>query len=147
MSTLQSRSSIALTAVVVVLLTSRAADAQVFIDQGPPRQPVGLWQSLVTGVWRDAADEAHAEHRLQHLQAKLTRDNEQGNVEAVNHDLRRIDNVRYRIAVDDWLIRKNSLQCTGYYPMRNVELPCTEPCTVHHHKHPTFFGVSRHWGR
>ena len=35
---------------------------------------------------------------------------------AVGRDVRRIDNLRYRIVVDEWLIRKNSLLDPGCYP-------------------------------
>ncbi|SIN75855.1 hypothetical protein SAMN05444166_0678 [Singulisphaera sp. GP187] len=128
MSRLQYRGSIALAAVVVALLSSRPADAQVIVDQGPPRQPVGLLNSLVTGSWFEIKDEAKAEHRLQHLQAKLSRDGSRGDLAAVNRDVRRIDNVKFRLAVDDWLIRKNSLQCFGYYPIRVEPLPCAASC-------------------
>jgi hypothetical protein len=130
MSRLQCQGSIALTAVVVALLSSRPADAQVVVDPGPPRQPVGLLNSLVTGVWYDVVNQAKAEHRLPHLQAKLSRDAERGDLAAVDCDVRRIDKLKYRIAVDEWLIRKNSLQCTGYYPIRFDALPCTAPCTA-----------------
>jgi hypothetical protein len=34
----------------------------------------------------------------------------------MDRDVRRIENYKYRIAVDEWLIRKNSLQAPGYYP-------------------------------
>ena len=116
MSKLQCRGSIARVAVVVVLLSSRPADAQVGVDPGPPREPGGLLNNLATGVQYDIVNQAKAERRLQHVQAKLRRDAERGNPAAVDRDVRRIDNLRYRIVVDEWLIRKNSLQDPGYYP-------------------------------
>jgi hypothetical protein len=116
MSKLQCRGSIARAAVVVALLWSRPADAQVGFDPGPPREPGGLVNNLVTGVQYDLLNQAKAEGRLQHLQAKLRRDTERGNSAAVDHDVRRIDNLKYRIVVDEWLIRKNSLHNPGCYP-------------------------------
>ena len=116
MSRLQCRGSIALAAVVVALLSSRPADAQVSNDPGPPRQPGGLLNNLVTGVQYDIVNQAKAERRLQYLQAKLRRDAERGHSAAVDRDVRRIENLRYRIVVDEWLIRKNSLCDPGCYP-------------------------------
>ena len=72
--------------------------------------------NLVTGVQYDLVNQAKAERRLQLLQAKLRRDAERGDAAAVDHDVRQIDNVKYRIVVDEWLIRKNSLQDPGCYP-------------------------------
>jgi hypothetical protein len=116
MSKLQCRGSIALAAVAVALLWSRAADAQIGFDPGPPREPGGLCNNLLTGVQYDLVNQAKAEWRLQHVQAKLRRDAERGNSAAVDRDVRRIDNLRYRIVVDEWLIRKNMLCDPGYYP-------------------------------
>ena len=53
-------------------------------------------------------NQALAEHRLQNLQAKLRRDAERGDMAAVDRDVRRIDNLKYRIVIDEWLIRWNS---------------------------------------
>jgi hypothetical protein len=118
MSRLQCRVSIAGVAVVVALLASRAADAQVGVDPGPPREPGGLLNNLITGVEYDIVNQALAEHRLQKLRAKLRRDAERGDMAAVDHDVRRIDNVQYRIAIDDWLIRWNLRQYPDFYPIR-----------------------------
>ena len=52
------------------------------------------------------------------LVAKLRRDAERGDIAAVDRDFRCIDNVKYRIAIDEWLIRWNSLQYPGFYPIR-----------------------------
>ena len=128
MSRLQCRGSIARAAVVVVaLLSSRPADAQVGTDPGPPREPGGLLNNLVTGVQYDLVNQAKAERRLQHVQAKLRRDAERCNSAAVDRDVRRIDNLKYRIVVDEWLIRKNSLCDPGYYPhpLRLDAMSCT----------------------
>ena len=72
--------------------------------------------NLVTGVQYDILNQAKAEHRLEHLQAKLRRDAERCNSAAVDRDARRIHNLKYRIVVDEWLIRKNSLYDPGCYP-------------------------------
>jgi hypothetical protein len=50
MSKLQCRGSIARAAIVVALLWSGSADAQVTNDPGPPREPGGLLNNLLTGV-------------------------------------------------------------------------------------------------
>ncbi|MDR3635971.1 MAG: hypothetical protein P4L84_19370 [Isosphaeraceae bacterium] len=116
MSRLPYQGSIALTAVVVVLLSSRPAGAQVVVVPSPPRQHGGLLSDLVTGAWYDRANQASAEHHLRWRQEKLNRDAAWGNPAAVNYDVRRIDSLQYRIVVDEWLIRKNSCQELGYYP-------------------------------
>src|SRR5258708_25245243 len=116
MSRLPYRGLIALTAVVVVLLSSRPAGAQVVGVPSPPRQHGGLLSDLVTGAWYDRTNQVLAERHLPWRQEKLNRDAARGNSVAVNRDVRRIDNLQYRIAVDEWLIRKNSCQELGYYP-------------------------------
>jgi hypothetical protein len=118
MSRLQSRGSIALAAVVVALLSSRDAHAQVGVDPGPPREHGGLVNAMVTGAQFDIVNQALAEHRLQRLQAKLRRDTERGNLAAVDCDLCQIDRVRYRIVMADWLTRWNLRQYPGFYPVR-----------------------------
>jgi hypothetical protein len=118
MSRLQCRGSIAGAAVVIALLSSRAAEAQVGVDPGPPREHGGLVNDLVSGVKYDIVNKELAEHRLQKLQAKLRRDAERGDMAAVDHDARRIDNVKYRITIDEWLIRWNSRQYPDFYPLR-----------------------------
>lgn len=110
MSKFQCRGPIAQAAVVVALLWSRSADAQV---AGPPG---GLWNNTVIGVQYELMNQAKAERRLQHLQGKLRRDAEWGNSAAVGRDVRRMDNLKFRIVVDEWLIRKNLLQDPGCYP-------------------------------
>jgi hypothetical protein len=117
MSRIQCRGSIALAAVVVALLSTRPADAQVGFYPGPPREPGGLVNNLVTGVEYDILNQAKAERRLQQVQAKLRRDANHDNSAAVDRDVRRIENLRYRIVVDEWLIRKNLLLDPGCYPL------------------------------
>jgi hypothetical protein len=102
----------------VALLSSTPADAQVGVDPGPPREHTCLLNNLVTGVEYGIVNQALAEHRLQKVQAKLRRDAERGDMACVDCDVRRIDNLRYRIVIDEWLIRWNSLQYPDFYPIR-----------------------------
>ncbi len=118
MSRLQCRGSIAGAAVVIALLSSRPAEAQVGVDPGPPRERGGLLNNLIIGAKYDMVNQELAEHRLQKLQAKLRRDAERGDMAAVDHDVRRIDNVKYRITIDEWLIRWNTRQYPDFYPLR-----------------------------
>ena len=43
----------------------------------------------------------------------------------MDRDVRRIDNLKYRIVIDEWLIRWNSRQYPGFYPIRTD--PCRSP--------------------
>jgi hypothetical protein len=122
MSRLQCRRSIAGAAVVAFLLSSGPADAQVGVDPGPPREPGGWCNNLVTGVKYDIVNQALAEHRLQKLQTKLRSDAERGDKAAVDRDVCRIDNLKYRIAIDEWLIRWNSRQYPDFYPIRTDDV-------------------------
>ncbi len=115
---LQWRGSIVGAAVVVALFLSRPAAAQVGVDPGPPRERGGFLHAVVTGVEYDVVNQALAERRLQCLQAKLRRDAERGDIAAVDCDVRRIDNVKYRIVIDEWLIRWNSREYPCFYPIR-----------------------------
>jgi hypothetical protein len=128
MSRLQCRGLIALAAVMVALLSSRPADAQlgaqIGIDPGPPREPGGCLNNLITGAYYDIANQAHAEKQLRHVQEKLRRDTERGCVAASDRDVRRIDNLTYRIAMDEWLIRWNMRQNPGFYPIRTDPVSC-----------------------
>ena len=134
MSRLQCRVLIAGAGFVVALLSSRAADAQVGVDPGPPREPGGLLNALVTGVYYDVVNQELAEHRLQKLQAKLRRDAERGDTAAVDCDVRRIDNVKYRITIDEWLIRWNSRHYPDFYPIRTDAVSCA---AIAQATHPT----------
>jgi hypothetical protein len=134
MSRLQYRGSISLAAVVVVLLSSRAAEAQVVVP-GPPRQHGSLLRDLTTGAWYDRANQANAERRLRYRQEKLRRDAERGDSAAVDCDVRRIDDLKYRIVVDEWLIRKNSCQELGYYPYP-VRLDPITYCAIAQYRSP-----------
>jgi hypothetical protein len=122
MSTLHCRGSIAGAVVVVALLSSRPAVAQIGIDPGPPREPRGWCNDLITGVKYDVLNQALAEWHLQHVQAKLSRDAERGDMAAVDCDVRRIENLRYRIVIDEWLIRWNAREYPCFYPIRTDEV-------------------------
>lgn len=108
------RGLFALAAVVVVLHSSRPATAQVVAVS--PRQPIRPLRALVYGSWFEMGHQAKAERRVDHLQAKLNRDAERGDGDAVSQDVRRIDDTQHRIAVDEWLIRMNSYQEPVCYP-------------------------------
>lgn len=117
MSRLQCRGSIVYVAFVLALFTSRAADAQVVVVPGP-RQPLHMPNPWVTGAYYDIGDKKLAEHHLRKLQAKLQRNGDRGDSASVDRDLRRIQELKFRITVDEWLIRKNLNQDPGYYPLR-----------------------------
>ncbi len=133
MPNLQCRGSIVLAAVVVALLWSRPTAAQV----GPPHGHGGLWNNLVTGTYVEIVDQAKAEQRLEHLEAKLRRDAARGNAAAAERDARRIAKTRFRIGVDEWLIRYNSCQQLGPYP----DPICLDPQTreaIGQYRRPSF---------
>jgi hypothetical protein len=133
MPNLQCRGPIALAAVVVALLWSRPTAAQV----GPPTGHGGLWHNVVTGAYVEIVDQAKAEQRLEHLEAKLRRDAARGNAATAEHDARRIAKTRFRIGVDEWLIRYNSCQQLGPYP----DPICLDPQTreaIGQYRRPSF---------
>jgi hypothetical protein len=134
MSRRQCRGSIAGAAIVVALLSSRPAHAQVGVDPGPPRESACLLNAVVTGAEYDIVNEALAVHRLQKLQAKLRRDAERGDIAAVECDVRWIDNVKYRIAIHEWLIRWNLHQYPDFYPIRTDPVSCA---AIAQATHPT----------
>ena len=134
MSRLQCRVSIAGAALVLALLSSGPADAQVGVDPGPPRERRTLLRDLITGAEYDIIKEGLAEHRLETLQAKLRSDAEMGDLAAVDHDAHRIDRVRYRIAIHEWLIRWNSREYPCFYPIRT---DAESYCAIAQATHPT----------
>jgi hypothetical protein len=83
-----------------------------------------LLNNLVTGVQYDIGNQALAERHLQKLEAKFRRDAERADRAAVDCDLRRIDNLKYRIVMDEWLIRWNSRHYPCFYPVRTDEVSC-----------------------
>lgn len=114
------RGSIPLAALAVALLMTASAQAQQKPKYyGPPPPTEGLGNALTNGYAYEIANQAKAERRVGYVQAKLQRDSERGNAAAVSRDARTIDRLRYRIAVDQWLIRKGKLCDLGYYPIRN----------------------------
>ncbi len=119
---LQWRRWIAGAAVVVALFSSRPAAAQIGVDPGPPREPGGCLRAVITGAEYDIVNKALAEHRLQWLETKLRRDAERGDMAAADCDARRIDKVRYRIAIHEWLARWNSRQYPCFYPIRTDDV-------------------------
>src|SRR6185312_12955748 len=116
MSTLPYRGLIAWAAVLVTLLSSRAVVAQGFVGQGPDRPPGTLWSRLVSGAQFEVVDRAKAERRLRHLQAKLERAAERRDSAAADRDVQRIEDTRFRIAVDVFMVRMLSCQEPGLYP-------------------------------
>jgi hypothetical protein len=134
MSRLQCRGSIAGAAIVVALLSSRPAEAQVGVDPGPPREHPCLLRAVITGAEYDILNEALAERCLEHLQAKLRNDAERGDVAAVDHDAYRIDKVKYRIAMHEWLARWNMRQYPDFYPIRTDAVSCA---AIAQATHPT----------
>ena len=124
MSRHQYRGAFALAALVAALLSSRTADAQgcaggvcdgkTCVDPtGIPGTPVN---DLITGIKYDRVNQALAVHHLRKAQERLARDAQQCRPDAAGRDARRVRALRYRIVVDEWLIRKNSLCDPGYYP-------------------------------
>jgi hypothetical protein len=109
MSKLRFRVSIVQTAVAIALFWSRGADAQAV-------EPGGLVNNFATGAYYDIANQRMAEHRLNHLQAKFNQHAASGHTGAADRDLRLMRNMRYRIVVDEWLIRKNMGLDPGCYP-------------------------------
>lgn len=117
------------TAVLVVLMGSRAADAQ----HAPPREPGGVIHNLASGASFEIVDMKKAESRLQHLDAKLQRHTAHGNMAAAQHDVQKIRRTRFRLGVDEWLLRYNTCQQLGPYP-RPLELdPITCAALAHYH--------------
>lgn len=123
MSRLHSRRLIAPAAVAAALLSfsSRAADAQ-NVPAGPSHQCGATPAASGPGVLYDVLSQQKGERRLAYYQAKVAQDSCRGDRDAVDRDLRRIEKNRYRIAVTGWLIRKNTFQDPGYYPVRPGDL-------------------------
>jgi hypothetical protein len=122
MSSLQCRGSLARASFMVAMLASMVADTQA-VAQGPaPKRGVWMddWLHVLEtgyiGYKYDIVNQALAEKHVQKLQAKLARDTEGGDKAAADRDAYRINNLKYRIVVDEWLIRKNCLMDPGPYP-------------------------------
>lgn len=108
------RQGVIAVAFVAALSCSRAASAQSYHVHPAERGP--LVQNIITGAQYDIVNQAKAERHLRHAQTKVQKHAQSGNTAAVDHDIRRINNLKFRITVDEWLIRKNSCQDPGYYP-------------------------------
>ena len=111
---LQYQGSMALTAVAVVLLSTHAADAQMV--RGGPQLRSGLFNIAAPSSWNERVNQANAERKLPYREDKLRRDVERGDSVAIDRDARRIDYLRYRIVMDQWLIRKIACDEAGCLP-------------------------------
>jgi hypothetical protein len=136
MSRLRNRGSIALAAVVVALLSTRTAGAQVVVPghHGGSLNTVGTW------AWVERIDQAKAEQRLYRAHEQLRCDAARNDSAAVNCDIRRIDDLRHRIVVDEWLIRKISCGQAGYYPFPRRLDPMTYCAIAQYHTPPRPLG-------
>ena len=119
MPTLSYRSLLVGSTLMVALLSSGSAEAQQYYfgpGSGPDvaRRPGALASNITTGVQYDLVNQQLAENRLHRI---LTRPGG-GHPAFLGGRPQRIADLRYRIAVDEWLIRKNSLQEPGIYPVR-----------------------------
>ena len=118
MSWLQSRGSIAWAAALLVLFLSRRVDAQVVAPCAVHHHHGSPPSGLAAGAWLERLDRPHAQRRVQNLQAKLRSDVSRGDTADAACDARRLDRARFRLAVDEWLIRDMAMQDPGHYPLR-----------------------------
>lgn len=116
MSTIRSRMLIA--GAIAALATAAASPAKAQFIGDPAQRRFGQPSApnFATGRQYDIANQAMAEHKLGASQARLQRHLERGNTAAADREAWRSENFRYRIAVDEWLIRKNSMCDPGRYP-------------------------------
>jgi hypothetical protein len=136
MSKLQFRVLVVQAATVITLLWSRAADAQVYPAQAVERG--GLVNNIATGAHYDIANQRMAENRLHHLQAKFNHHAASGHSAAADRDVHMMRNMRYRIVVDEWLIRKNMGLDPGCYPYPLCMDPITYNAIAQYHQPPLF---------
>jgi hypothetical protein len=131
MSILKYRNLIARAAVVVALLSSRPTDGQVVVAPGPALHAGGLLNAYSPGVriWPEVVGLAKAERHLQYFQAKYRSDAERGDLAAVDRDICRIDNARYRISINEWLIQKNLNQEPCFYP-HPIPIDCVSRAAI-----------------
>ena len=128
MTKLPYRGSIAVV-FLVALGWSKAAEAQ-----SNPVEPGGLVNNLATGVQHDIVNQGMAEHDLRHLQAKFRRHAAAGNSTAMYRDMGRIENKKFRIVVDEWLIRKNMGLDPGCYPYPVCLDPISNAAIAQYHR-------------
>ncbi len=95
------------------LLWTTPASAQRY---KPPGETWTGLTPLTSGAFQEMGNQARAEHLLSHREQKLTRHAAQGNPVAVERDLDRINHLRFRISVDQWLIQKHLCDNPGRYP-------------------------------
>jgi hypothetical protein len=105
-------------AVVIAMFSSKGANAQVVAPDPSWAYGNGFLYYPHIETLYERMDHAHAERKLWHLEARLRHDAERGDSAGVGCNISRINEVKYRMAVDEWLIRKNSLHDPGYYPFR-----------------------------
>jgi hypothetical protein len=132
MSKLRFRVSIVQAAVAIALLWSSGAAAQVYPAQAVERG--GLVNNIATGVHYDIANQRMAERRLNFLQAKLNHHAASGQSAAADRDVHMMRNMRYRIVVDEWLIRKNMGLDPGCYPYPLCMDPITYNAIAQYHQ-------------
>src|SRR5262249_5262358 len=112
------RGSITRTVVVLALFSSRGADAQVVAPSPSWAYGKGFLYYPHVETLYERKDLPHAERALWLLEAKLRHAAERGDSAGVGRNIYRINEVKYRMAVDGWLIRMRSLHDPGYYPLR-----------------------------
>jgi len=105
-------------AVVFALFSSSGAPAQVVAPSPSWAYDKGFLYYPHIETLSERRDHAHAEWKLWHLESKLRHAAERGDSASAGRKTYRINEVRYRIAVDEWLIRKTALQDPGLYPFR-----------------------------
>ena len=115
-SMLKYRRSIVLAAALVALLSPRAADAQAVLAPSPNYPTGGLAKIYTPRLLPELANQKKAVRRLPIAQERLRRDTQLGDTAAVHRDMHRIDMLRYRISLDEWLILKNSNFEPCFYP-------------------------------
>ena len=119
------RGLIATAAILVAMLASQPARAQVPCRPGYPCEPGGFYNNTITGVQYDLMNQAHAAKQLRHVESKLSRSAAQ-HPAAAARDVRRIARLEHRMMVNDWLIRYNSCQELTPYP----HSLCLDPITA-----------------
>jgi hypothetical protein len=117
-------------AAVAAALIMGPARAQAQNPGEHPKHP-GIY-TITSGAYNEIIDGAKAEHRLEHLEARLQHHTESGHTEAVERDLHHIRKTRFRLGVDQWLVRKNLCDQAGPYPplLRVDSMTCAAMASV-----------------
>ena len=116
MSTIQCRLVIAAAVAMFAMATASPAHAQFIADPAQRRFGQPSFPNNGSGRNYDIANQAMAEHKLGASQARRQRFLERGNTAGADREAWKSYNYQYRIAVDEWLIRKNSGCDPGRYP-------------------------------